>query len=189
MVGGLASTQAAGRSGTTGSSKDVWVLKANPEEADLERAEVLALASVQARPAVVPRALDDLYWFGRYTARAEDTLRLLLAAHTLTEDFQSRPYSAGGQASTVMVNALSALTGPAAEADEVDRQLRAILLDANQAGIGGPVGRRPARLRPERPRPALARRLEGLRRLRPGLVGARPARSTATRSPRAPGGC
>lgn len=131
MVGGLAST---GGPGTTGSSKDVWVLKANPEEADLERAEVLALASVQARPAVVPRALDDLYWFGRYTARAEDTLRLLLAAHSLTEDFQSRPYSAGGRASTVMVDALFALTGTPTEAEEVDRQLRAILLDASQAG-------------------------------------------------------
>lgn len=134
MVGGLASTQGLVTAGSNASSKDVWILKANPEEADAERAEVLALASVQARPAVVPRALDDLYWFGRYTARAEDTLRLLLAAHSLSEDFQSRPNSAGGQASTVMLDALFALTGPPAEAGEVDRQLRSILLDATHPG-------------------------------------------------------
>ena len=134
MVGGLASTYAGQASGSRTSSKDVWVLKTNPEEADLERAEVLALASVQARPAVVPRALDDLYWFGRYSERAEDTLRLLLAAHTLNEDFQSRPHSTGGQASAVMLGALTALTGPPADAGDVDRQFRSVLLDANRPG-------------------------------------------------------
>lgn len=130
MVGGLASTNSVGGA----SSKDVWVLKANPEEADLERADVLTLASVQARPAVVPRALDDLFWFGRYTARAEDTLRLLLAAHTLSEDFQSRPNSAGGKASAVMLGSLSSLTGLRVGPEDADRQLRAILMDARQPG-------------------------------------------------------
>ncbi|MCX6398149.1 MAG: circularly permuted type 2 ATP-grasp protein [Propionibacteriales bacterium] len=134
MVGGLASTYGTGATADRTSSKDVWVLKANPEEADLERAEVLALASMQARPAVVPRALDDLYWFGRYTARTEDTLRLLLAAHTLSEDFQSRPQSAGGKASAVMLTALGGLTGAPVGGDEIDRQLRAILLNAQQPG-------------------------------------------------------
>ena len=134
MVGGLASTYAGQASGARTSSKDVWVLKTNPEEADLERAEVLALASVQARPTVVPRALDDLYWFGRYSERAEDTLRLLLAAHTLNEDFQSRPHSTGGKASAVMLGALTALTGPPVDAGDVDRQFRSVLLDANRPG-------------------------------------------------------
>lgn len=135
MVGGLASTQSIHGYGAVGAaSKDVWVLKANPEEADTERSEVLTLASVQARPAVVPRALDDLYWFGRYTARAEDTLRLLLAAHSLHEDFQSRPHSAGGGASAVMLGALQALTGPPAEAGAVDQYLRAVLLDTRMPG-------------------------------------------------------
>lgn len=136
MVGGLASTQATLHDGTPGrtASKDVWVLKTSPEEADSERAEVLTLASVQARPAVVPRALDDLFWFGRYTARAEDTLRLLLAAHSLNEDFQTRPHSAGGRASAVMLDALHVLTGPPAEGDGVDRHLRAVLLDPSRPG-------------------------------------------------------
>ncbi|MFL6159987.1 MAG: circularly permuted type 2 ATP-grasp protein [Marmoricola sp.] len=132
MVGGLASTQDLHQS--RAASKDVWVLKTNPEEADTERAEVLTLASVQARPAVVPRALDDLYWFGRYTARAEDTLRMLLAAHSLNEDFQSRPYSSGGKASRVMLDALSALAGPPAPGNGVDAHLRSVLLDAARPG-------------------------------------------------------
>ncbi|MET3961316.1 putative circularly permuted ATP-grasp superfamily protein/putative alpha-E superfamily protein [Marmoricola sp. OAE513] len=124
MVGGLASTQDVHR--LRASSKDVWILKANPEEAD---AEVLTLASVQARPAVVPRALDDLYWFGRYRARAEDTLRLLLAAHSLNEDFKSRPSSTGGRASRVL---LDALAGVPVDSTEVDQRLRTILLDTSR---------------------------------------------------------
>ncbi|MFL6156563.1 MAG: circularly permuted type 2 ATP-grasp protein [Marmoricola sp.] len=130
MVGGLASTQGF----ATAASKDVWVLKANPEEADADRSELLTLASVQARPPVVARALDDLFWFGRYTVRAEDTLRMLLAAHALSEDYLSRPWSAGGQASTVMLDALSVLTGPPAAPEDVDKHLRSILLDASLPG-------------------------------------------------------
>jgi uncharacterized circularly permuted ATP-grasp superfamily protein/uncharacterized alpha-E superfamily protein len=132
MVGGLASTQDLNQS--RAASKDVWVLKSSPEEADADRAEVLTLASVQARPAVVPRALDDLYWFGRYAARAEDTLRLLLAAHSLSEDFQSRPYSAGGKASRIMLDAVAVLAGPPTEPGEVDKHLRSILLDPTRPG-------------------------------------------------------
>jgi uncharacterized circularly permuted ATP-grasp superfamily protein/uncharacterized alpha-E superfamily protein len=132
MVGGLASTHDS--SHVRIASKDVWVLKTSPDEADAERAEVLTLASVLARPAVVPRALDDLYWFGRYAARAEDTLRLLLAAHSLNEDFQSRPFSSGGKASKVVLDALGALVGRPAEGTGVDAYLRSILLDSTRAG-------------------------------------------------------
>ncbi|MCZ4499035.1 MAG: hypothetical protein JWQ74_1588 [Marmoricola sp.] len=131
MVGGLATTQG---ERADAASKDVWVLKTSPGDADNDRVDDLTLASVQARPAVVPRALDDLFWFGRYTARTEDTLRLLLAAHALNEDYQTRPYSAGGKASSVMFDALASLAGiPPALAD-ADRHLRSILLDTHQAG-------------------------------------------------------
>lgn len=130
MVGGLASAQ--GDPATV--SKDVWVLKASPEEADQGMAEVLTLASIPARPAVVPRALDDMYWLGRYLTRTEDTLRLLLAAHSLSEDFLARPRSAGGQATSVLLEAIGRLAGPPAVAGEVDQDLRSIMLDGQRPG-------------------------------------------------------
>lgn len=132
MVGGLASTQGTNPGDRDAASKDVWVLKTSPT--DLDRADDLTLAAVQARPAVVPRALDDLFWFGRYTARTEDTLRLLLAAHALTEDYLTRPYSAGGKASAVMFDALASLAGVPPALSDADRHLRSVLLDATRAG-------------------------------------------------------
>jgi uncharacterized circularly permuted ATP-grasp superfamily protein/uncharacterized alpha-E superfamily protein len=129
LVGGLASAQG----DFDGTSKDVWVLKSSPEQADQGLAEVLALTSVKARPAVVPRALDDMYWYGRYVARAEDTLRLLLATHALSEDFRTRPWSAGGQATTVLLDRLAQMTTGVGNA-EVESDLRAVLLDASRPG-------------------------------------------------------
>lgn len=141
MVGGLASSLGA-NGAREGAAKDVWVLKRSPGEADQGIAEVLPLEAAQARPALVPRALDDMFWFGRYVERAEDTLRLVIVGHALAEDFQTRPWSVGGQAMDVMLAALGRLCGPVAEpgdrpGDEpgdVDRDLRAVLLDASRLG-------------------------------------------------------
>ena len=130
MIGGLASTQGE----ETTASKDVWVLKSSPEAADQGLTEALALASVQARPSVVPRSLDDLFWFGRYLARTEDTLRLVLAAHALTEDFLSRPHSAGGKAAAVLVDGLALLAGPTSSPGDVDRDFRSVLLETSRPG-------------------------------------------------------
>ncbi|HEX4191259.1 MAG TPA: circularly permuted type 2 ATP-grasp protein [Marmoricola sp.] len=132
MIGGLASLH--DDDGVGSASKDVWVLKGNPTDADQGLVGVLAHTTVQARPAVVPRALDDLYWFGRYVARTEDTLRLLLTTHALSEDFLSRPGSVGGRATSVLLEALERLAGGHRSEDGVEHDLRSLLLDGNRPG-------------------------------------------------------
>lgn len=129
LLGGLASVMHEGR---TVSSKDVWVLKENLDDPDQGLAEVMALSSTRTAPAHVPRVLEDLFWFGRYAERSEDTLRLVLVAHALSGDFHARPHSPGGVALTVLREALERLTpggfdltSPAS----VDDDLRSVLVD------------------------------------------------------------
>ncbi len=90
LIGGLANVF---ESGQAASSKDVWVLKDSPEDADQGLAEVLPMTQARATAAMVPRVLEDMFWFGRYSERAEDMLRLVLAAHASAEDNATRPHS------------------------------------------------------------------------------------------------
>lgn len=132
MHGGLASVLDGTRSV---SSKDVWVLKESPDQPDQGLAEVLAVTSSSSVTPLVPRVLEDLFWFGRYAERAEDTLRLVLVAHGLAEDFRARPGSAGGVALRVLRSALlHQVPGPFDPADggSVDVDLRSVLLDADR---------------------------------------------------------
>lgn len=132
LLGGLASVLEGGR---TVSSKDVWVLKESADDPDQHLAEILPVTSSSNVTPPVPRVLEDLFWFGRYAERAEDTLRLVLVAHALAEDYRSRPYSAGGVALRVLRSALQQLvpgsfdlTDPVA----IDADLRSVLLDAGR---------------------------------------------------------
>ncbi len=133
MLGGLASVLDGARSV---SSKDVWVLKDAPDQPDQGLAEVLAVTSSSSVTPLVPRVLEDLFWFGRYAERAEDTLRLVLVAHALAEDFRARPYSAGGVALRVLRGALlHQVPGPyeAGDGESVDADLRSVLLDVERS--------------------------------------------------------
>ena len=133
MVGGLA-TSVIDATAPVQPTKDVWVLKSSQDDPDQGLAGLLPDVGSQALPAVVPRALDDLYWFGRYSTRAEDTLRAVLVAHTLAEDFVSRPYSVGGRAMAVLVDVIAVLGGPPGVPGDVDRDLRSMLLDVQRLG-------------------------------------------------------
>jgi uncharacterized circularly permuted ATP-grasp superfamily protein/uncharacterized alpha-E superfamily protein len=70
-------------------AKDVWVVGSEPVAAPRiiprTRAgeEAGFVPAMSASIAMVPRVLNDLYWFGRYAERAEDLLRLLLATRTV----------------------------------------------------------------------------------------------------------
>lgn len=135
LVGGLASVlDATGRSPST-ASKDVWVLKSSPGDADQGLSEVLPMTAARSTPATVPRVLEDMFWFGRYAERVEDLLRLVLAAHALAEDFGDRPRSTGGASLTVMMGALHRLAGPPdGDPADLDADFRSLLLDPARLG-------------------------------------------------------
>ncbi|MEP9363186.1 circularly permuted type 2 ATP-grasp protein [Nocardioides sp. CN2-186] len=132
LVGGLASVlDASGRSPST-ASKDVWVLKSSPGDADQGLSGVLPMTAARSTPATVPRVLEDMFWFGRYAERVEDMLRLVLAAHTLAEDFGDRPRTTGGASLDVMMDALHRLAPGGG--DDLDADFRSVLLDATRTG-------------------------------------------------------
>ncbi|MEO6605139.1 MAG: circularly permuted type 2 ATP-grasp protein [Aeromicrobium sp.] len=131
LIGGLANVF---EDGQPASSKDVWVLKDNPEDADQGLSEVLPMTRARATATMVPRVLDDMFWFGRYAERAEDLLRLVLATHASAEDNGNRPNTAGGASLAVLLSAITRLTGSPLEPDRLDANFRSLLLDTKLAG-------------------------------------------------------
>ncbi|MCW2829855.1 MAG: hypothetical protein JWP31_547 [Aeromicrobium sp.] len=131
LVGGLANVY---ENGQAASSKDVWVLKERPEDPDQGLNDVLPLTNVRAPAAMVPRVLEDMFWFGRYAERAEDMLRLVLTAHASAEDFRSRPHTSGGASLAVLMGAIARLSGTPFADDQLDDNFRSLLLDARRPG-------------------------------------------------------
>jgi uncharacterized alpha-E superfamily protein len=107
-------------------------LLAAPGDADQGLAEVLPMTNVRSAAVMVPRILEDMFWFGRYAERAEDLLRLVLAAHALAEDFRSRPRSTGGASLAVMMQAVARLAGRRRE--DLDEEFRSLVLDTGRSG-------------------------------------------------------
>jgi uncharacterized circularly permuted ATP-grasp superfamily protein/uncharacterized alpha-E superfamily protein len=65
-----------------GTAADVWVVSDTPVDTTTIQSD-RAKPYSRAKPAVLSsRAADNLYWMGRYTERAEGTIRLLRAYHT-----------------------------------------------------------------------------------------------------------
>nr|WP_241248843.1 circularly permuted type 2 ATP-grasp protein [Nocardioides sp. KC13] len=133
LVGGLASIRADG-TGLPPCSKDVWVLKESPQDADQGLADVLPMTHTRSVTVLVPRALEDMYWSGRYAERAEDLIRLILATHVLAEDFRTRPRTSGGVSLEVMLSALDRLAGRGDADADIDAEFRSMLLDADRPG-------------------------------------------------------
>ncbi|MFT4287142.1 circularly permuted type 2 ATP-grasp protein [Nocardioides sp.] len=132
LVGGLASIREASARDRATCSKDVWVLKEAPGEPDQGLADVQPMTHARAATILVPRALEDLYWAGRYAERVEDLLRLVLAAHAQAEDFKTRPRSAGHASLEVMMAAVRRLAG--SRYDDLDREFRSLILDRDRPG-------------------------------------------------------
>lgn len=130
LVGGLATVL---DGSSTGPAKDVWVIKEQPTDADQGLADVLPMTHARAATVLVPRALEDFFWSGRYAERAEDLLRVVLAAHVLADDFRSRPRTTGGTGLEVMLGALHRLAGPPLR-DDLDADFRSVLLDPDREG-------------------------------------------------------
>lgn len=131
LVGGLA-TVIDGYVGVGGASKDVWVLKEAPGDPDQSLTNIVPMTNQRGSTMLVQRAMEDMFWVGRYAERAEDLLRLVLAAHVIAEDFRTRPHSVGGTALDTLLTAMHRLAGPGGP--DLDADFRSVLLDPVRDG-------------------------------------------------------
>jgi uncharacterized circularly permuted ATP-grasp superfamily protein/uncharacterized alpha-E superfamily protein len=130
LIGGLATLADAG--GIAPVTKDVWVLKSAPGDPDQGLAELAPPAISQSTPVLAPRALEDMFWAGRYAERAEDLLRLVITTQAYAEQLDDGTATSGGHALAALHRATTLLCGRrhTRSADE----LRSLLLDADRAG-------------------------------------------------------
>ncbi len=146
---------AAGRRDRVALSKDVWVLKA-PGRSGIAGPGTLP-EYVAARPtavAVVPRALENLFWMGRYTERAESTTRHVLALRQLVDEVPFAQLDPARGAVDVLAAALTRVTGTypgfdgsALRDGEIDAELRDLLVEPGR----GARSRSPSTAWPTRP--------------------------------------
>ncbi|MFI6167698.1 circularly permuted type 2 ATP-grasp protein [Nocardia sp. NPDC051052] len=101
-------------------AKDIWVraaasaVPAVATEAPHEERERRAAPVVSAISS--PRVLNDLFWMGRYSERAESAARLLIATHARYQDYRYRPWLEGAEAVPVLMAALARATATVAPA-------------------------------------------------------------------------
>jgi uncharacterized circularly permuted ATP-grasp superfamily protein/uncharacterized alpha-E superfamily protein len=126
-----------------GVAKDVWIVGREPITAvriaaprRLAEAAGDLVPTVSTSAAMVPRVLSDMFWFGRYAERAEDLLRLILAARTVAVETDRD--TTQGHALEVLLHAVThvSTTYPGFLADDVAMmpELRSIVLDRHRAG-------------------------------------------------------
>jgi len=137
-----------------GSSADVWALGAAPTPAPFSTPgstvtapststasrSATALPPLRQKRAVTSRAAEHLFWLGRYTERAENSVRLAqLTLHSLSGDDQSsQPLLAWLSAMAVNNALVVATVPPATQAKRVfERSLIANLADMSQAASVG----------------------------------------------------
>ena len=77
------------------------------------------------RSALTPRALEDMFWAGRYAERAEDLLRLLLTVDA-EFDIRSMTDADHGVTTRVLMSALHRLAGT--RYTDLEQELRSLLL-------------------------------------------------------------
>ncbi|WP_375385061.1 circularly permuted type 2 ATP-grasp protein [uncultured Microbacterium sp.] len=130
LVGGLATLVDDGQ--TAPSTKDVWVLKASPGDPDQGLAGVTPLAVPRVAPVLGPRALEDMFWVGRYAERAEDLIRLVITAHAHAEQLDFSSSVQGDAVLGALIGALRRLCGT--RWLEADAELRSLLLDVDRPG-------------------------------------------------------
>jgi uncharacterized circularly permuted ATP-grasp superfamily protein/uncharacterized alpha-E superfamily protein len=130
LVGGLA-TLVDDRAAAP-STKDVWVLKAAPGDPDQGIVEVAPLPLARAVPVLSPRAVEDMFWSGRYTERAEDLVRLVITAGAYAEQLDYSSSTQGGAAVRALIGVLQRLCGT--RWLDTDLEQRSLLLDADRPG-------------------------------------------------------
>lgn len=132
LAGGLARVASHDRFRITTMSgalaKDVWILDPTEVQETWTPTFDGGPIAIQRVATLAPRVADNLYWFGRYTERADGTVRLLRLALDLAADHGRSPGTRGGQVLAAMLSAAEGITD----------------LDLSSSDIGGAL----ARLRP-----------------------------------------
>ncbi|WP_159618193.1 circularly permuted type 2 ATP-grasp protein [Ruania rhizosphaerae] len=107
-------------------AKDVWILSAEPQPVQDPWLTDDGAPYHPSVPAISPGAAEDLFWFGRYSERAEATVRLVRAVADRWEDYHLTPHSAGGRSLEILMTALAGVT--------TDAGLDDVVLDERQPG-------------------------------------------------------
>ena len=127
-------------------SKDVWVTTAagTPVPVAPPRPERTLLRGAASVP-VVPRALEQLFWFGRYAERAEANARLVLSISSLVDETSYGGRGAGMEAISRLIVAMErlhldeqartiAVPDPPDHPGQVDATLRDLMVDHGRDG-------------------------------------------------------
>lgn len=130
LVGGLATVGDAPDAAPT--TKDVWVLKASDADPDQGLVEEAPLAIGRTVPSLAPRALEDMFWAGRYAERTEDLLRLVLTTQAQFDQLGGHPAGASNESARVLLSALRRLAGE--HDDDPEEEFRSLLLDPARRG-------------------------------------------------------
>ena len=148
MPGGLA--RAAGATDTSAISnsdgavaKDVWVLEGAEPDWKLGISPRVVLRQRKLEPALPPRLAENLFWYGRYLERAEQTTRLLTVVDSVVDDSRTGPSSPGGAVTGSLLAAAATLTGvPGWTNDDRPRPYLYRLLAGPMSGtVASSVGR------------------------------------------------
>nr|WP_245672045.1 circularly permuted type 2 ATP-grasp protein [Nocardia anaemiae] len=95
-------------------AKDIWVRAAPATVAAVGTEPAYEERERRAptlEPVSSPRVLNDLFWMGRYSERAEAVVRQLIATHDCYQDYRYRPWLEGADALPALMAALSSTTG------------------------------------------------------------------------------
>jgi uncharacterized circularly permuted ATP-grasp superfamily protein/uncharacterized alpha-E superfamily protein len=118
-------------------AKDTWVLASEPER--VTRIELTGSPTVGLDPSagLSPRAVENLWWLGRYAERAEGLTRLLRIVHDRRNEFAGTESDDGAAALATLLRALAELsdTAPADPHDPGGTLLALLALDRRPGTI------------------------------------------------------
>ncbi|QIG39619.1 circularly permuted type 2 ATP-grasp protein [Microbacterium sp. 4R-513] len=130
LVGGLATVMAPAAASLV--TKDVWVVKGASDDPDQGLVDVAPLDFRPSIPAMAPRALEDMFWAGRYAERAEDLLRVLITADAHLEELTAPVESEHGIPARALLGVLQRLAGR--RSPDPEEEFRSLLLDEDRRG-------------------------------------------------------
>ncbi|GAA1722073.1 circularly permuted type 2 ATP-grasp protein [Brachybacterium phenoliresistens] len=129
--------------------KDVWVLVPEPSSAPEgaeSRGEALeGIGALPSRTAITPSIGTDLFWFGRYLERVDQTARMLRTVVDVGNDLRAERSASALTARTVLLRAVTDVTATypgftaidPTDGDAVDAELASVVTDVSRPGSLG----------------------------------------------------